>query len=1685
MAGNWSLPPLPESVQLDLALEPSIPNLGSFLNGFSSDVQSAIRPERVDTGLEYAESVPEDDPDVVELRSQFPTAPGERNRRIAQQIVNPLSPVKVLDPSATVRFKEEAIRRGLLAPDTPLDGRWTPQFESLKYEMGAQSFQDVISGNRAGAMSVESVSKWMQDWLSPSGLFKAAVELDFLPDLGAIGSETASWGDKWRKWWDDPTDGGSLLDAITGPIDDLVLPIVNTALLLTGISEVAAAARVTYGVGRLGLVAEDVYRAGRAAQAFDRLAEMGTVGRALAGSGRYARGLVRAGDVGADIARMREPGFLAAGLMRAGAAESVPGLLASPLAQTGRAMAGWRSLRSVTMAKKGVQLGMRLGFASRLEDTLLPDRQRGSFQLGDIPGVDQVQRVFDYEQSPLTATVGELFFTPYNVWTPGSVVKPVTLNARRALDRIGRVTETRGAAEFAEALDARMGSLLARRPDMAERVEGFRTALKKGGPRAALESFYGSNEIAGLQLTWLQTNAAIDNTVTRQLAGMGLTPGTSDYTSMFHRVRNNLVGQLRDIDPEDMDTIARAMAMNGTTKRRAKLYRQFTNDVLSPEKGESTRALFREWAEAHNAERGNVAKALLDDVQPDDLRSYIERSGIMDAFEPERFTDFMHSTWALSEAQRTGAFVDAKLAPVIDDELGLLFQMPLKQSMAEEIVRVGKRPKAVKAGGSARIDPLISGDIDPMAALTVARRDTVTKQEMRAFEARIKHYERTQELVDFLDANPALIDKVVKPLQAKAVAHLGADASPDVRRIGAKVLNEWVTEISQAGDVGAGKADKVLKALRRAAKYDIYDIAELKAFTRSKLDELDNATAWSDRFGIANFDDSFQRLTLKDKKKALRERMKFTAAEVDPSTVDLPAEVRQLLDDAGYKLVAGVEFLQPHDLLTRVGGIREATEDLVRRTTLSTVDLTEGMPHDLRQAMLVDNPLDRIPGSEGLLDTTAWGQRIQRAAFTTHRLFERPGSAVGDLVRAKYERELLKELQALQARGGNVYGDLTSLESGDFRHILSMVDDKVRNMQEETEAMVARSLGEEGPGGRMLTRVKAMRTPHSVRDLTYRHIMDATGHDPALANAVLRASRRSRDIGSRYRGLAAVEDKLRSEPGVESMFRLPIRSTKAALVGTAGVAGAEAMALLGDDEVQWYDAVPGLLAAVGVNRALAGRLTGERAAALGARLGQDADWFRFTMLGDNLARVRDYFRFALSPFFDLSRYTEGLVTAQAHKLPRLEDGTQARLPVLNSMRSFTRRHGAEAADQTLAEFRAATRGQFDFDGLDSLQKWFQERGLFAYNPTERMATAFGELRMQGVPAEAAKDAAVDIFTYGTTGRSAAELSANFVFFPFSFQKKYLGTVGRFMTDDLTRAVVMTDSLRMYEILNEHYDLSDKLKEHLPALQALQKLNALAFGISPGRFGGINRPYIDAALGAADQVPGLGEALDPIQNLFLPQAIASGGVTTPEVLKEAFRSALPAVNDLEKLWQEALDQGYVVASPNHVTRRTENRRAWDEWNRLRSEADAAARAAGYDGWRSVLADPDLAGARDWMNAKKAEIAQRYPGWEESRADVVRRQVLLREELNTVLNKAAPSVAEASLVQFSNAFEALQDQLTPLGVSFIDNPEDVPPEVFDVLHRAAVGLASAGGGDEFVELYGRYYADLLGPIRREIR
>ncbi|KKK60111.1 hypothetical protein LCGC14_3027620, partial [marine sediment metagenome] len=98
-------------------------------------------------------------------------------------------------------------------------------------------------GEKPGSLSIDQIFGFVDEWLSPRGLYRAAVELDLWWDVGQITTEFEEWGAKVEAWNEDKFDPRKMIDMLTGPLDDILFPALNLALMWVGVGEVMAVTR--------------------------------------------------------------------------------------------------------------------------------------------------------------------------------------------------------------------------------------------------------------------------------------------------------------------------------------------------------------------------------------------------------------------------------------------------------------------------------------------------------------------------------------------------------------------------------------------------------------------------------------------------------------------------------------------------------------------------------------------------------------------------------------------------------------------------------------------------------------------------------------------------------------------------------------------------------------------------------------------------------------------------------------------------------------------------------------------------------------------------------------------------------------------------------------------------------------------------------------------------------------------------------------------------------------------------------------------------------------------------------------------------------------------------------------------------------------------------------------------------
>jgi hypothetical protein len=772
----------------------------------------------------------------------------------------------------------------------------------------------------------------------------------------------------------------------------------------------------------------------------------------------------------------------------------------------------------------------------------------------------------------------------------------------------------------------------------------------------------------------------------------------------------------------------------------------------------------------------------------------------------------------------------------------------------------------------------------------------------------------------------------------------------------------------------------------------------------------------------------------------------------DGPGIEKARQVRDLaaqLERDGYKLVHGVEYLMP--------------EDLAQLKPFADIN-----QRHLNYATLGNHFKGRLPVE---------------------------GHIVADL---RHRGALVNELTQLK---GSALSDVT-VQDERIDRILDLAKRWLRDEQDRTEQLT-RHMDVQTRTSRTLSRLKSSATPVNIEDVQQRggeitKFLKGLGeYSDDEIKAIVRATAHFRNTSFRDLGLYAFEAKARS--GNQAAWALKLlsgsnygesfmrRGRGHRFVGTfAGAAVGRGSA----DEDDSFEEKLGKVALGALGGAAVGTVTPNlaRAAGVDTLAARARDW-RYGYMADGLARMRDSLRFTLSPIFDASRFTEGYMLGQTGAPLRKADGSRVVLPFNMSPRKLKRDIGREAYDARISQFQKFARDHQDFDPevLDSAGRWFKQVGILGFSPVDWMGTAFARLLGEGFTPAEAYDASRRMYTYATgkgvgRARSAAEMSVNYVMFPFSFQKKALTGLGRWMNDDLGRSIMIHDALKTYEILDEEHDLEERWRDYFPWMQQLQRLNLFAYGLSAGRLGGVNSQLFESGGKMA-------------WNMFVPVGLKIQDVEagtelfgTPEQ-REAGRfggvmgNLVPVWNDINWMIQNVTDTGHVLMADSHVTRAAERRKGWEKWNEFKSTFDEQLRAKGYT-LEDLRSKPWLSEALNHYEDTKVTLAEQFPEWAKSRQESVSDIQIINADREMALDRFArdtrvgvtPMMDDMMIAEFESYLGEVRKQLSL--TAGIDSLTDAPPAVFDDIIRRSVEYSQRN--PRWRSIWGRFYEKELGPI-----
>jgi hypothetical protein len=395
-----------------------------------------------------------------------------------------------------------------------------------------------------------------------------------------------------------------------------------------------------------------------------------------------------------------------------------------------------------------------------------------------------------------------------------------------------------------------------------------------------------------------------------------------------------------------------------------------------------------------------------------------------------------------------------------------------------------------------------------------------------------------------------------------------------------------------------------------------------------------------------------------------------------------------------------------------------------------------------------------------------------------------------------------------------------------------------------------------------------------------------------------------------------------------------------------------------------------------------------------------------------------------------------------------------------------------------------------FHAVDELERRMYQAGMLGFSPRNWEAAQAMQLYQRGWSMDKIKESVQQIGRYGI-GRSAAEKSANFVFFPFSFSKKMLTTMGDFALQRPGRAFLISETLRRYYESGADDQFHDFVEKHVPLLTQLSRINNLAFGISPGRF---------FLAGLGDNRSNEGKAAFILSQFFAPggatTALAQGAGATGDWARQAFAPIVltgesmdraGSINNLFDVvnkyipFARELNQ-YWTAAKEQKTALTEGGSPWSQFQEFSDQKRAAkaefeplAMAFGYQSVDGFLGSDIGAPFKLQLDNQEQQLMQEYPTAASMSRDftnIAGENEAMMYELEGRPTKTPGEEAILGLMEQIKVFQTIKD----LGILDADTIDMMAGQQ---IRNEALKYA---GDARFQELYERFFAREYGPIRR---
>lgn len=391
--------------------------------------------------------------------------------------------------------------------------------------------------------------------------------------------------------------------------------------------------------------------------------------------------------------------------------------------------------------------------------------------------------------------------------------------------------------------------------------------------------------------------------------------------------------------------------------------------------------------------------------------------------------------------------------------------------------------------------------------------------------------------------------------------------------------------------------------------------------------------------------------------------------------------------------------------------------------------------------------------------------------------------------------------------------------------------------------------------------------------------------------------------------------------------------------------------------------------------------------------------------------------------------------------------------------------------------------------LDEVERVIKQTDFYnLYNTKAAEEWASYWLAKQGFSdAEIAKKIE-NVMGYGE--RTAAERSANAIFFPFSFNKTVMRQFGAYFLTHPGQTVLTHAIIDFYD-KHEGPKLNKWLEENHPLIKELSKLNPLEHGIGLGGLGGINAPYFQAVFdllspkivdyGTQDQnnaymqtlkkyIPALKEFSDLFMN-------SKGQIGEGEVL-----ASIKGVINIGEDVKTKLTGGETLINPRQHANMPENAQqtaAWAYRNTLIAQLQPYLdhnykNASNKIVWPdTVKTEVGIAGKAINKNTIGQLVHYKYPKWSNTAASSVAAQQAT--EANRFIGEIKKRDPQRGLnyETFQAAAQKVSDAAAKDSI-----PEAKMVQVTDVFRKVAIDLAQKD--PNFADFYKTHYQRLFGPL-----